>query len=80
QPDAQLSLGPVQTPPIQLVKTRQPEINQFKPHQYFTLSLTVKGFDFQLESYQLYTNKQTLEQLVNNLKNVDGKIKSVATK
>ena len=78
--DAQLSLGRVQTPTIQLVNTRQQEINQFKPQQYFTLSLTVKGFDFQLESNQRYTNKETLEQMVNNLKNVDGKIKSVATK
>ncbi|MCD0801410.1 DNA topoisomerase III, partial [Staphylococcus aureus] len=40
--DAQLSLGRVQTPTIQLVNTRQQEINQFKPQQYFTLSLTVK--------------------------------------
>ncbi|HHA6285623.1 TPA: DNA topoisomerase III [Staphylococcus aureus] len=78
--DAQLSLGRVQTPTIQLVNTRQQEINQFKPQQYYTLSLTVKGFDFQLESNQRYTNKETLEQIVNNLKNVDGKIKSVATK
>lgn len=64
--DAQLSLGRVQTPTIQLVNTRQQEINQFKPQQYFTLSLTVKGFDFQLESNQRYTNKETLEQMVNN--------------
>ena len=78
--DAQLSLGRVQTPTIQLVNTRQQEINQFKPQQYYTLSLTVKGFDFQLESNQRYTNKETLEQIVNNLKNVDGKVKSVATK
>ncbi|MDI1800635.1 DNA topoisomerase, partial [Staphylococcus aureus] len=32
--DAQLSLGRVQTPTIQLVNTRQQEINQFKPQQY----------------------------------------------
>ncbi len=44
--DAQLSLGRVQTPTIQLVNTRQQEINQFKPQQYFTLSLTVKGLIF----------------------------------
>ena len=44
--DAQLSLGRVQTPTIQLVNTRQQEINQFKPQQYYTLSLTVKGLIF----------------------------------
>ena len=32
--DAQLSLGRVQTPTIQLVKSRQDEINYFKPEKY----------------------------------------------
>ena len=56
------------TPTIQLVNTRQQEINQFKPQQYYTFIINGKGFDFQLESNQRYTNKETLEQIVNNLK------------
>ncbi|TES24582.1 DNA topoisomerase III, partial [Staphylococcus epidermidis] len=36
--DAQLSLGRVQTPTIQIVKSRQDEINYFKPEKYYTLS------------------------------------------
>ena len=31
--DAQLSLGRVQTPTIQIVKSRQDEINYFKPEK-----------------------------------------------
>ena len=34
--DAQLSLGRVQTPTIQLVYHRQQEINHFKPQKYYT--------------------------------------------
>ena len=41
--DAQLSLGRVQTPTIQLVQSRQNEINEFKPQTYYTLSIKVDG-------------------------------------
>ena len=41
--DAQLSLGRVQTPTIQIVKSRQDEINYFKPEKYYTLSINVDG-------------------------------------
>ena len=37
--DAQLSLGRVQTPTIQLVYHRQQEINHFKPQKYYTCLL-----------------------------------------
>ena len=35
--DAQLSLGRVQTPTIQLVKSRQDEINYFKSEKYYVI-------------------------------------------
>ena len=46
--DAQLSLGRVQTPTIQLVKSRQDEINYFKSEKYYTLSINVDGYDLNL--------------------------------
>ncbi|PTI56652.1 DNA topoisomerase, partial [Staphylococcus succinus] len=45
--DAQLSLGRVQTPTIQLVQLRQNEINQFQPQTYYTMNLTAGGLTFQ---------------------------------
>ena len=78
--DARLSLGRVQTPTIQLVYTRQQEINSFKPQKYYSLSLSVNGFDFQLESKERFTDKGTLEKIVDKLKNESGNITSVVTK
>ena len=63
--DAQLSLGRVQTPTIQLVQSRQEEINHFQPEKYYTLSIKVDGYDFQLDSNKRYKNKEDLEALHN---------------
>ncbi|CAM4152531.1 DNA topoisomerase III [Staphylococcus schweitzeri] len=78
--DAQLSLGRVQTPTIQLVYTRQQEINTFKPQKYYSLSISVNGFDFQLESKERFKDKGTLEKIVDKLKNESGTIASVVTR
>ena len=56
--DAQLSLGRVQTPTIQLVKSRQDEINYFKPEKYYTLSINVDGYDLNLNQQKRYKDKK----------------------
>ena len=56
--DAQLSLGRVQTPTIQLVKSRQDEINYFKSEKYYTLSINVDGYDLNLNQQKRYKDKK----------------------
>ena len=56
--DAQLSLGRVQTPTIQLVQSRQEEINHFQPEKYYTLSIKVDGYDFQLDQINVIKIKK----------------------
>ena len=64
--DAQLSLGRVQTPTIQLVQSRQEEINHFQPER--STSIKVDGYDFQLDSNKRYKNKEDLEALAQQVK------------
>lgn len=67
--DAQLSLGRVQTPTIQLVQSRQNEINEFKPQTYYTLSIKVDGFEFNFDSGQRrVTDQQELKSIVDDIK------------
>ena len=56
--DAQLSLGRVQTPTIQLVQMRQNEINQFKPETYYTMSVKANGLTLQLAKPQSHKDKR----------------------
>ncbi|MBO1198088.1 DNA topoisomerase III [Staphylococcus simiae] len=78
--DAQLSLGRVQTPTIQLVQTRQNAINHFKPENYYTLMLSTRGFDFQLATQQRIKDKSILEGIVADIKGKQGLVKDVTTK
>ncbi|WP_105993309.1 DNA topoisomerase III [Staphylococcus simulans] len=78
--DAQLSLGRVQTPTIQLVQMRQDEIKHFRPSEYYTLEATIDGQVFKLESQRRIHNKQQLEQLVDKLKGQTAEIVSVSSK
>ncbi|WP_436862382.1 DNA topoisomerase III [Staphylococcus caeli] len=67
--DAQLSLGRVQTPTIQLVQMRQNEINQFKPQTYYMMKLTAGGLTFQCQTPQSHMDRTVLEQIK---KEIDG--------
>ncbi|UXV35657.1 DNA topoisomerase III [Staphylococcus sp. IVB6181] len=78
--DAQLSLGRVQTPTIQLVQMRQDEIKHFRPSEYYTLEATIDGQVFKLESQRRIHDKQQLEQLVEKLKGQTAEIVSVSSK
>lgn len=78
--DAQLSLGRVQTPTIQLVQMRQDEIKHFRPSEYYTLEATIDGQVFKLESQRRIHDKQQLEQLVDKLKGETAEIVSVSSK
>lgn len=58
--DAQLSLGRVQTPTIQLVQMRQNEINHFKPQTYYTMKLNAAGLTFHCTKPQSHPDKTVL--------------------
>ena len=78
--DAQLSLGRVQTPTIQLVKSRQDEINYFKSEKYYTLSINVDGYDLNLNQQKRYKDKKELELIEHEIKHQEGKILEVKGK
>lgn len=78
--DALLSLGRVQTPTIQLVKSRQDEINYFKSEKYYTLSINVDGYDLNLNQQKRYKDKKELELIEHEIKHQEGKILEVKGK
>lgn len=78
--DAQLSLGRVQTPTIQIVKSRQDEINYFKSEKYYTLSINVDGYDLNLNQQKRYKDKKELELIEHEIKHQEGKILEVKGK
>ncbi|PNZ29197.1 DNA topoisomerase III [Staphylococcus rostri] len=78
--DAQLSLGRVQTPTIQLVHLHQQEIKAFKPQDYYTLSLKLKGTQFNYQNEKRIMDRSKLEALVAQLANQQAEIVSVETK
>lgn len=79
--DAQLSLGRVQTPTIQLVQSRQNEINQFKPQTYYTLTAIVDGFEFNyVSTQQRITDQQKLKNVMNQINKQQGNIEKVKSK
>lgn len=78
--DAQLSLGRVQTPTIQLVNARQQEINHFKAKKYYTLSTEIGGLTFQLSTSKQHMTKEDATQIANEIKHVEGNVDSVEKK
>ena len=76
--DAQLSLGRVQTPTIQLVYHRQQEINHFKPQKYYTLSLNVNDAIFDIQTNQRFTNKEEIQKLSKKIEGQSGQIEDVS--
>ena len=78
--DAQLSLGRVQTPTIQLVNARQQEINHFKPKKYYTLSTEIGGLTFQLSTNKQHMTMEDATQIANEIKHVEGNVDSVEKK
>ena len=77
--DAQLSLGRVQTPTIQLVYHRQQEINHFKPQKYYTLSLNVNDAIFDIQTNQRFTNKEEIQNYL-KIEGQSGQIEDVSIK
>ncbi|MDH9161393.1 DNA topoisomerase III [Staphylococcus succinus] len=75
--DAQLSLGRVQTPTIQLVQMRQNEINQFKPQTYYTMNLTAGGLTFQSIKPQSTHEKKVFEDIKKAIEGQEGVIQSI---
>ncbi len=78
--DAQLSLGRVQTPTIQLVQSRQDDINHFQPEKYYTLSIKVDGYEFTFNTQKHFKNKKDLETIEQQVKNQEGKVLDVKSK
>ncbi|EMC0313485.1 DNA topoisomerase III [Staphylococcus pseudintermedius] len=78
--DAQLSLGRVQTPTIQLVAMRQEQIKNFKPQQYYTLEAEVNGVIMTYQHDGRVYQKEKLEAIVNTLQNKQAQVNSVHEK
>ncbi|WP_341636830.1 DNA topoisomerase III [Staphylococcus casei] len=75
--DAQLSLGRVQTPTIQLVQLRQNEINQFQPQTYYTMNLIAGGLTFQSIKPQSIHEKKVFEDIKKAIEGQEGVIQSI---
>lgn len=76
--DAQLSLGRVQTPTIQLVQMRQNEINHFKPQTYYTMKLNAAGLTFHCTKPQSHPDKTVLESIKKAIDGQSGHIASIS--
>ncbi|MGK3148857.1 DNA topoisomerase III [Staphylococcus shinii] len=75
--DAQLSLGRVQTPTIQLVQMRQNEIKQFKPKTYYTMSIDAGGLTFQCAKPQSHPDKSVFESIRGEIKGHPAQITTI---
>lgn len=75
--DAQLSLGRVQTPTIQLVQMRQNEIKQFKPKTYYTMSIDAGGLTFQCAKPQSHPDKSAFESIRGEIKGHPAQITTI---
>ncbi|ARJ50410.1 DNA topoisomerase III [Staphylococcus lutrae] len=78
--DAQLSLGRVQTPTIQLIAMRQAQIKNFKPQTYFTLEAEVNGVAMTYQHEKRIMARQQLESIVQDVKNGTATIVEVQEK
>lgn len=75
--DAQLSLGRVQTPTIQLVQMRQNEIKQFEPKTYYTMSIDAGGLTFQCTKPQSHEDKLVFESIEDKIKDCTAQIETI---
>ncbi|MDO5514503.1 MAG: DNA topoisomerase III [Staphylococcus xylosus] len=75
--DAQLSLGRVQTPTIQLVQMRQNEIKQFEPKTYYTMSVDAGGLTFQCTKPQSHQDKSVFESIEDKIKDCTAQIATI---
>ncbi|ARD75168.1 DNA topoisomerase III [Staphylococcus xylosus] len=75
--DAQLSLGRVQTPTIQLVQMRQNEIKQFEPKTYYTMSIDAGGLTFQCTKPQSHEDKSVFESIEDKIKDCTAQIETI---
>ncbi|WP_436939257.1 DNA topoisomerase III [Staphylococcus xylosus] len=75
--DAQLSLGRVQTPTIQLVQMRQNEIKQFEPKTYYTMSVDAGGLIFQCTKPQSHQDKSVFESIEDKIKDCTAQIATI---
>ncbi|MBI5974644.1 DNA topoisomerase III [Staphylococcus canis] len=78
--DAQLSLGRVQTPTIQLVATRQQEIKQFQPRSYYTLTVQYQDATFEYIHQHRIFDRTALEKVVENIRDHSARVTSVEEK
>ncbi|MBU6133236.1 DNA topoisomerase III [Staphylococcus xylosus] len=75
--DAQLSLGRVQTPTIQLVQMRQNEIKQFEPKTYYTMSIDAGELTFQCTKPQSHEDKSVFESIEDKIKDCTAQIETI---
>ncbi|WP_210123415.1 DNA topoisomerase III [Staphylococcus sp. GDX8P106P-2] len=78
--DAQLSLGRVQTPTIQLVQMRQNEINHFIPQTYFKMNIVAEGLTFQCMTPESSNDKSVFEKIKSEVIDKEGLVESINKK
>ncbi|MEK6706214.1 MAG: type I DNA topoisomerase [Bdellovibrionota bacterium] len=83
-----ISAGRVQSVALRMVVERDSEINKFKPEEYWSIDGTFKkdGVEFDASLFKIdgadpvLPNKQTTDELIENIKNVDWRISSIEYK
>lgn len=71
--NAQLSCGRVQTPTLAMIAKRELEIQQFKPKDYYGISLNVDGLKFTWQENGTNTRVFDKSKVEKVLKKIDGK-------
>jgi len=74
-----LSIGRVQTPTLSLVVTRQYEIDNFKPEQYWELKTTYRDVQFNSTKGK-YSDREEAEKLLESIRDLNFVVQSVTRK
>lgn len=74
-----LSIGRVQTPTLSLVVTRQDEIDNFKPEQYWELKTSYRDVQFNSTKGK-YSDREEAEKLLESIRDLNFVVQSVTRK
>ncbi len=74
-----LSIGRVQTPTLSLVVTRQNEIDNFKPEQYWELKTSYRDVQFNSTKGK-YSDREEAEKLLESIRDLNFVVQSVTRK
>jgi DNA topoisomerase-3 len=82
--NAQLSCGRVQTPTVAIIGQREKEIREFQPQNYFGIKAEASNLEFIWKDKKSNSSntfkEEIIDNILNKIKNSDGKILSVESK